>query len=134
MIRIGVYEPKGDDQVQGAALQQHMVNSLMDGKIEAVAVGSEEEAKNLSCDYTLASDFLKIKSASKVGGLLKAIKNSDPNAASSFTIEAAQTLVKLSDGSIRLQPKINGKFDGKIEMAAEKAMDDGCNQVLKALK
>ncbi len=134
MIRIGVYEPKGDDQVQASALQLHMVTSLMDGNIEAIAVSSEEEAKNLNCDYTLASDFIKIKSASKVGGILKAIKNADPNASSSFNIEAAQTLVKLSDGSTRLQPKINGKFDGKIDAAAEKALDDGCRQVLKELK
>lgn len=134
MIRIGVYEPKGDDQVQASVLQQHMVTSLMDGNIEAVTVSSEEDAKNLNCDYTLASDFIKIKSASKVGGLLKAIKNADPNASSSFNIEAAQTLVKLSDGSTRLQPKINGKFEGKIDDAAGKALDEGCRQVLKELK
>jgi hypothetical protein len=134
MIRIGVYEPKGDDQVQASVLQQHMVSSLMDGNIEAVAIFSEEDAKNYNCDYTLASDFIKIKSASKVGGLLKAIKNADPNASSSFNIEAAQTLVKLSDASIRLQPKINGKFDGKIDDAAGKALDEGCRQVLKELK
>ena len=111
-----------------------MINSLTVGNIEAVEIESEEDAKKYNCDYTLASDFIKIKSAGKVGGLIKAIKNADPNASSSFTIEAAQTLVKLSDGSIRLQPKINGKFEGKIEVAAEKAMDDGCSQVLKELK
>lgn len=133
-IRIGVYEPKGDDQVQASALQQHMIGSLKEGNIEAVAVTSEEEAKKFKCDYTLASDFVKIKSASKVGGLLKAIKNADPNAASSFNIEASQTLVKLSDGSIRLQPKINGKFEGKVDAAAEKALDEGCRQVLNELK
>jgi hypothetical protein len=132
-IRVGVYEPKGDDQVQASALQQHMINSLMEGNIEAVTVSSEEEAKKFKCDYTLASDFTKIKSASKVGGLLKAIKNADPNAAASFNIEAAQTLVKLADGSIRLQPKINGKFEGKIDAAAEKALDEGCRQVLNEL-
>jgi hypothetical protein len=133
-IRIGVYVPKGDDQLQASALQQHMVTSLMEGNIEAVAIESEEEAKKYNCDYTLASDFTKIKSASKVGGLLKAIKNADPNAASSFNIEVAQTLIKLSDKSIRLQPKISGKFEGKIDAAAEKALDDGCSQVLRELK
>ena len=134
MIRIGVYEPKGEDQLQASALQQHMVTSLIDGNIEAIAISSEEDAKNYNCDYTLASDFIKIKSASKAGGLLKAIKNADPYASSSFTIEAAQALVKLSDGSIRLQPKINGKFEGKIDDAAGKALDEGCRQVLKELK
>ena len=49
-------------------------------------------------------------------------------------IEAAQTLIKLSDKSIRLQPKISGKFEGKIDAAAEKALDEGCSKVLKELK
>ena len=132
-IRIGVYVPKGDDQVQASALQEHIVTSLMEGNIEAVAIESEEEAKKYNCDYTLASDFIKIKQASKVGGLLKAIKNTDPNAATSFNIEAAQTLTKLSDGSIRLQPKINGKYEGKIDAAAEKALDEGCRKILTEL-
>jgi hypothetical protein len=134
MIRIGVYEPKGDEQVQASAMQQHLVNCLMSGNIEAVAVGSEEEARKYNCDYTLATDFLKFKPASKVGGLLKAIKNADPNAASSFNIEASQTLIRLLDGSIRLQPKINGKYDGKPEDAARKALDEGCHQVIESLK
>lgn len=134
MIRIGVYEPKGDGQLQASALQQHLVTALTNGSIEAVPIASEEDAKKYTCDYTLATDFTRIKSASKVGGLLKAIKNTDPNAASSYNIEAAMTLVKLSDGSIRLQPKIDGKYEGKIDDAAKKALDEGSSQILKGLK
>lgn len=133
-IRIGVYRPKTDDPLKTDALQRHMINSLMDGNIEAVEIESEEDAKKYNCDYTLASEFSKIKSATKVGGILKAIKNADPNSASSYNIEATQTLVRLSDGSIRLRPQINGKFDGRMDDAAEKAMDEGCRQVLKELK
>lgn len=134
MIRIGVYEPKGDEQLQASELQKYLVTILTDGSIEAVAVVSEEEAKKLNCDYTLASDFLKIKQAGKIGGLLKAIKNADPNAASNYNIEAALTLIKLSDGSTRLQPKVEGRFEGRIDDVAKKALDEGSRQVLKALK
>ncbi|TAL46479.1 MAG: hypothetical protein EPN92_06150, partial [Chitinophagaceae bacterium] len=126
MIRIGVYEPKSDGQLQDPALQQHMVNTITAGNIEAVAITSEDDARKYNCDYTLATGFSKIKQASKVGGLLKAIKNTDPNAASSYNIEAALTLVKLSDGSTRLQQKVDGKYEGKIDDAAQKAMDEGC--------
>ena len=133
-IRIGVYLPAGDDQVQAGALQQHMAATLMAGNIEAIPVETEEDARKNNCDYTVASNFIKIKSASKVGGLLKAIKNADPNASSSFNIEIEQTLVKLSDGSIRLKPKVNGKYDGKIDAAAEKALDEGCYKILSELK
>lgn len=133
-IRIGVYVPKGDDQVQASALQQQMISTLMNGNIEAVAIESAEDAKKYYCDYTLASDFIKIKQASKMGGLLKAIKNADPGASSSFNIEATQTLVKVADGSIRLQPKISGKYEGKIDDAAQKALEEGCYKVLKEIK
>ena len=134
VTRIGVYEPKSDGQVDASALQKKLANTLNSGNIEAVAISSAEDAKKYNCDYTLTTDFVKIKSASKVGGLLKAIKNTDPNAASSFNIEANLTLIKLSDGSTALQPTVSGKYDGKVDDAASKALDDGSRQILKGLK
>jgi hypothetical protein len=132
-IRIGVYEPKGEGQVSPSTLQQHMINTLTTGNMDAVAISSPEDAKSKNCTYTLSTDITRVKQASKVGGLIKAIKNTDPNAASSFTIEASQSLLKVSDGSLRLQPRINGKFEGKVEEAAKKGMDEGCQQVIREL-
>lgn len=134
-IRIGVFEPKGGDgQLQLTVLQQHLANALKNGTIDAIPVSTEEDAKKYTCDYTLATDFVKIKSGSKVGGLLKAIKNTDPNAASSFNIEAILTLIKLADGSTKSQPNVSGKYDGKADDAASKALEDGSRQILKVLK
>lgn len=133
-IRIGVLVPTGGDQVNAADLQQYLTGILISGNVEAVAVSSEEEAKSSQCDYSLATTFVRVKSGSKVGGLLKAVKNADPNAASSFTIEANMLLKSLADGSVKAQPKIDGKFEGKIDDAAKKAMDDGSRQVLRAIK
>ena len=134
-IRIGVLAPSGNDQVQAGMLQQHIVGTLTNGNVEGVAVSSEDEARKLNCDYTLSSVFTNIKSAgNKLGGLLKAIKNADPNAASSFNIQANLTLKALSDGSVRSQPSVDGKYEGKIDDAASKALDDGCRVALKALK
>lgn len=134
-IRIGVFAPSGNDQVQAAMLQQHIVGTLSNGNVEGVAVSNEDEARKLNCDYTLSSVFTNIKSAgNKLGGLLKAIKNADPNAASSFNIQANLTLKALSDGSVRSQPSVDGKYEGKIDDAAGKALDDGCRVALKALK
>ncbi len=135
VLRIGVFEPTGGDgQLQVSSLQKHLATTLTGGTIEGIVISSAEEAKKYNCDYTLATDFVKIKSGTKVGGLLKAIKNSDPNAASSYTIEANLTLVKLSDGSTRLKPNVNGKYEGKIEDAAGKALDEGSNQIVRGLK
>ena len=134
-IRIGVFAPSGNDQVQAAMLQQHIVGTLSNGNVEGVAVSNEDEARKLNCDYTLSSVFTNIKSAgNKLGGLLKAIKNADPNAASSFNIQANLTLKALSDGTVRSQPAVDGKYEGKIDDAAGKALDDGCRVALKALK
>jgi hypothetical protein len=133
-VRIGVLVPTGDEQIQNPELQQHVAAELTSGNVEGVAVKDEEEARKFNCDYTLSTAFTKIKSGSKVGGLLKAIKNTDPNAASSFTMEATMNLVSLTDGSTKLQPSISGKFEGKIDDAARKALDQGSKQVLNGLK
>lgn len=133
VMRIGVYEPKGD-QVQGQPLQTHLVLNLSSDKVEAIPVASEDEAREKNCDYTLATDFTKVKAASKVGGLLKAIKNSDPNAASSFNIDAGMVLIKLEDGSVSLQPQMSGKYEGKVDEAEKRVVEEGAKQVLKGLK
>jgi hypothetical protein len=134
-IRIGVYEPTGGDgQLPATELQQYLANSLKNGSIDAVTINSEEDAKKYNCDYTLSTDFVKIKQGSKAGGLIKAIKNADPNAASSYNIDANMTLKNLADGSTRLQPSISGKFEGKIDVAANRALDDGSRQILKGLR
>lgn len=134
MIRIGVFPPKGDDQLQVSVLQEHLVNSLNSGKIEAVAITSEDDARKNNCDLLLTTEFVNFKKGSKAGGLLKAIKNTDPFAASSYNIEANLTLSNLSDGSTRLQEKVSGKYEGKPDEVARQALDKGCSQVLRGLK
>ena len=134
ILRLGVLEPKGEGQFQAPVLQQHLVSSMNSGKLESVAVSSEEDARAKNCDLLLNTEFVKVKQAGKVGGLLKAIKNADPNAASSFNIEANMVVTKLADGSTAAEQNVNGKYDGKPDDAARKALDDGSRQLLKALK
>lgn len=134
MIRVGVYEPKGDGQVQTSSLQQYMVGTITSGNIEAIAITTEEEAITYNCNYTLTTDITKIKSGSKVGGLLKAIKNTDPNAASSFSIDATLVLKPLSGGVSQGPQTVSGKYEGKVDDAARKAMDEGSRMILKLIK
>ncbi|MEO6611372.1 MAG: hypothetical protein ABIT05_04540 [Chitinophagaceae bacterium] len=134
MTRIGVFEPTGEGQFPGAALQQQLIGNLSGGNIEAVAIASEEQAKEFHCDYQLKTDFTRVKQASKMGGLIKAIKNTDPSATSSYTIEASLLLLSTADGSTRLDQKVSGKYEGKPEEAAGKALEEGSRLVLKALK
>ena len=134
IIRIGVYEPTGGDQLPASELQQYMAGQLKSSTVESIIISSAEDAKKFNCDYTLNTEFTRVKQASKVGGLLKAIKNTDPNAASNFNIDATLTLIKVSDGSTKLQPKVSGKYEGKADDAAKKALEDGSTLVLKGLK
>jgi hypothetical protein len=134
MIRVGVLPPKGDEQVQQSELQNLLVGTFTSGNIEAVAVSSTEEAKTMKCDYLLNSELSKIKSGSKVGGLLKAIKNTDPNALSSFTIEGSMQLTKLIDGSVTGTQKVEGKYEGKVNEAAGKALDNSGQKLLQKLQ
>lgn len=133
MIRIGVFAPSGEGVANTDAFQQYISNTLRSSTIEAIAIETSEDAMKYSCDYTLQSDFIKLKPAAKVGGLLKAIKNADPNATSSFAVELTQTLKKVKDGTTVLQPKINGKYSGGQEEAARKALGDGCSEIIKGL-
>lgn len=134
MIRVGILPPKGDEQVQPADLQTILVGTFTTGNIEAVAVSSAEEAKTMKCDYLLNSELSKIKSGSKVGGLLKAIKNTDPNALSSFTIEGNMQLTKLADGSNAGTQKIDGKYEGKVNDAAGKAMNNSGQKLVQKIQ
>lgn len=134
VLRLGVLEPMGEGQFQAPVLQQHLVSNMISGSLESVAVSSEEDARAKNCDLLLNTEFVRVKQAGKVGGLLKAIKNADPNAATSFTIEANMVVTKLADGSTAAEQKVNGKYDGKADDAAKKALDEGSRLLLKQLK
>jgi hypothetical protein len=98
--------------------------------VEAVSISSEEEAKKYYCDFVLNTELIKIKQGSKIGGILNAVKNTDPGASTSFTIEATLILIKTADGLIKSQQSVNGKFNGKADIAAMRALDKGCEKIV----
>jgi hypothetical protein len=134
VTRIGVYEPKSDAGLQTSNLQSQLAGLLRSNKIDAVVITSEDDAKNLQCDVLLVTEIIKMKQASKVGVLLKAIKNTDPTAMTSYNIEAKLTVTNLTDGSVRTEQTVSGKYEGKADDAATKAMEEASRILLKALK
>jgi hypothetical protein len=135
-ILIGVYAPTGDDNIasQAGGLQQYIVENIGNGAYRSIAVSSEQDAKDKKCTYTLGTAFSRFKQASKIGGLLKAVKNTDPNAASSYNIDAALTLTKLADGSVKATEKVSGKYDGRPDDASKRAVQEGCMKIIEDLK
>jgi hypothetical protein len=135
LILVGVMPPTGGDgQLQAETLQELLVTRFTTGKMKGIAVSSAEEAKSKNCTYLLTSDFAKMKQTSKVGGLLKAIKNADPNAATSFTIETNMMLTTLMDNSVRSKQHISDKFEGKPDDAAGKALNRGATTILNDIR
>lgn len=134
LVRVGILQPTGGDgQFQPDVLQQYLVTRFTSGNIAGVAVTSEEDAKSKNCAYLLNTDFSKMKQASKVGGLLKAIKNADPGASTSFNIEGTMVLTSLKDNAVRSRQNLNDKYEGKADEAARKAADKGAGPVIAAI-
>lgn len=134
-ILIGVLPPSGgDEQLDAVTLQQRLINCMSAGTAQGVAVSSAEDAKSKNCTYLLTTEITKLKSGSKVGGLLKAIKNTDPAAASSFNVESKMTLTNLKDDSIRSKQNVSDKFEGKANEAAGKALDKACSGIMNDVK
>ena len=134
-ILIGVYVPTGEQTLKdyGQTLQQHIVNELNNSSYAAIPVADAAEAKAKNCEYVLATEFQRFKSGSKVGGLLKAVKNADPGAANSYNIDLGMLLNRLSDGSLKLSEKVSGKFEGKADESAKKSLAEGCGKLLSDL-
>lgn len=133
-IRIGVFVPTGSDQVEPGALQQHLVNQISRRDVEAIAVGSEEEARRYQCDYTLNTVFTSLKQEGVVGGVIKAIRRRDPTVAASYSVQGVLTLQSVKDGTEKSRQAVEGKYEGRADEAASRAVDEAWQRVLKALR
>jgi hypothetical protein len=133
VIRVGVVLPKGDQQLDATILQNKIINLFKADRLDAVAIVDEGEAGKMKCDYILKTEYSKIAAGNKLGGFIKAIKNADPNALSSYTVEGNLTLINAS-GSVLSQQKMEGKFDGKITDAASQAVEQNLFKVTKSIK
>jgi hypothetical protein len=133
-VRIGVYIPSGNDEIEATEVRAHIISSITTSDVEAIAIASEEEAKRYKCDYTLTTIYSSIKSATKVTNVLKAIKRADPNVVYTYAVQGNMTLTSVNDGTVKKQQTMDGKYDGKINDAAGKAVDEGWNQMKKLLR
>lgn len=133
-IRVGVVVPKSDQQLESTTLQNKIVNLFKADRIDAVAIMDEGDAAKMKCDYILRTEYTKIAAGNKLGGFIKAIKNADPNALSSYNVEGMITLLNASNGSVQSQQKMEGKYDGKITDAASQAVEQNLFKVTKSIK
>jgi hypothetical protein len=130
-IRIGVLPAENGNELSVTELQQHLAAALIKEGIQGVTITDKADAQSKECDFMLSTRFTRIKQGSKLGGLLKAVKNADPGASATFTIDIEYILTRTMDGHTVAEPRSSGKYEGKINEAARKALDDGAGQILK---
>lgn len=133
---IGVYIPSGEETLKeyGSSLQNHIVRQLNNSAYAAIIITGPDDAKAKKCQYTLGTEFQRYKQASKVGGLLKAVKNADPGAANSYNIDLSMILTRLADGTTKLTEKVSGKFEGKGDESAKRSLEEACSKLLSDLR
>jgi hypothetical protein len=129
-IRIGVLEPTSSEHLETSNLQQFLAAKLMNNNVDAIAVASLTEAKELKCDLVLQSQLSRVKQSSKVGGLLKAVRNIDPYSESSYNIDARFVLLNVIDGSAKSEKITSGKFEGTADGALKKALIEGSLMII----
>ncbi len=138
IVRIGVYLPtdQSSEGVSTANLQAFLISRLAGGNVEAIAVGSEAEARNALCDYVLTSDISKLKqsAASKIGGILGKVTNTDDSSTRSFDAQVDFKLVSLGDGRTVALSKAANKSSGTAAQAAEAVLTIEAQQVLSAVR
>jgi hypothetical protein len=137
VIRIGVYAPtnRAGENVSTTNLQMFLVQKLTGGNIEAVAVGSETDARTANCDYVLTSDFSKLKqsTASKVGGMFGKITNTDTSGARNYDAQVDFSLVPLNGGKT-VQNKASNKTESEVGRAAEAVLALEAQQIFSAIQ
>lgn len=123
-VRIGVLVPtnKSGENVSTTNLQGFLVQQLSNGNVEAVAVGSEGDARSSSCDYLLSSDFskLKLSTAAKIGGMFGKVTNS--GVSGNYDTQVDYRLVSLSTGQAVLTNKAASKSETNVDSAAESVL------------
>ena len=135
-IRIGVLVPsnRGGETVSTVDLQEYLIERLMGGNVEAVAVNSEADARSANCDYVLTSDFSRLKqsTASKIGGVFGKVTNTDTSGSRNFEAQVDYKLVKLANGQQVVQNKASSKAESSAESAAKTALSQEAQTILSA--
>lgn len=136
-IRVGVYAPtnKNGDAISTTNMQMYLVGKLTGGNVEAVGVSSEADARAAGCDYVLSSDFsrLKVSTASKVGGFLGKVTNTDTSGAKTYEAQVVFKLISLADGKTAFQNKAENKAENDVDRAAENVLAQEAKSVLGAI-
>lgn len=136
--RIGVLMPtnRSSENISTSSLQSYLVQMLSTGNVDAVAVGSESEAKTAGCDFLLSSDFSKLKqsTAGKIGGMFGKITNTDASAAGKYDTQVDYRLTSLSSGQPVLQNKAAAKTESDRDRAAQGVLAQEASAVLAAAR
>ena len=136
--RIGVLVPtnRTGETISTTNLQAYLIAQLAVGNVEAVAVGSDADAKAMDCDYILSSDISKLKqsTASKIGGMFGKVTSTDTSATRNYEAQVDFRLTTASTGQSILQNKATTKVAGDADTAAQGVLGQEATDVLAVAK
>lgn len=138
MKRIGVIVPtnRSGENISTTNLQSFLVQNLTGGNVDAVAVGSEADARAAGCDFVLTSDLSKLKrtSTGMFGGIMGKVTGTDTSASQTFDAQVDFKLVSIADGRNVLQNKAVNRAPGNVDRVAETVLALEASAVLQAVR
>jgi hypothetical protein len=92
--------------------------------IDASEVDNEVDARNAECTYTIAADFIKLSqsTASKVGGFLGKVTNTDTSGARTYEAQVVFKVMAIGDSGTVYGDKVTAKGESDVDRAAEAAL------------
>ncbi len=137
VVRIGVMAVTNSTgkQLSVDIYRSMIVSQLAGDKIEAVAVGSADEARQMNCDYILSTDIksLKQSAASKVGGIFGKVTGAGSGQAKVEATIGYDLKPLGSDGTTLQMQATSVKTEGE-DNSVMMAIGDEVKAVMKAVK
>lgn len=136
VIRVGVMTVSNSSgkPLSTGMYQTMLVSQINGGNVEAVAVGSADEAKRMNCDYVLTTDIksLKQSAAGKVGGIFGKVTGAPTQGKTEATV--GYDLKPLgNDGTTLQMQSTTAKIEGE-ENSIMAALGNEAQAIVKAVK
>lgn len=137
VVRIGVMAVTNSTgkQLSVDIYRSMIVSQLAGDKVEAVAVGSADEARQMNCDYILSTDIksLKQSAASKVGGIFGKVTGAGSGQPKVEATIGYDLTPLGSDGTTLQMQATSVKTEGE-DNSVMMAIGDEVKAVMKAVK
>jgi hypothetical protein len=137
VVRVGVMTVSNSSgkELSTGSYQTMLVSQINGSSLEAVAVGSEAEAKRMNCDYILTTEIksLKQSAASKVGGMFGKVTGTSTGQPKVEATVGYNLMPLGTNGTTMQMQSTTAKIEGE-DNSIMTALGNEAQAVMKALK